>query len=72
MGDMRNKKQIDLTKPIVMVGLMGAGKTSVGRGGGRNLKKNIVDSEKEIENRCLLHFSHTRELYHNIFILYTF
>lgn len=46
---MRNKKQIDLTKPIVMVGLMGAGKTSVGRALARNLGIPFVDSDKEIE-----------------------
>ena len=49
MGNMRNKKQIDLTKPIVMVGLMGAGKTSVGRALARNLGIPFVDSDKEIE-----------------------
>ena len=46
---MRNKKQINLTKPIVMVGLMGAGKTSVGRALARNLGIPFVDSDKEIE-----------------------
>ena len=46
---MRNKKQITLTKPIVMVGLMGAGKTSVGRALARHLGIPFVDSDKEIE-----------------------
>ena len=46
---MRNKKHIDLTKPIVMVGLMGAGKTSVGRAVARHLGIPFVDSDKEIE-----------------------
>ena len=46
---MRNKKQIDLTKPIVMVGLMGAGKTSIGRALARHLGIPFVDSDKEIE-----------------------
>ncbi|MBR3148170.1 MAG: shikimate kinase [Alphaproteobacteria bacterium] len=49
MFRMRNKKQITLTKPIVMVGLMGAGKTSVGRALARNLGIPFVDSDKEIE-----------------------
>ena len=49
MTFMRNKKQIDLTKPIVMVGLMGAGKTSGGRALARNLGIPFVDSDKEIE-----------------------
>lgn len=46
---MRNKKRIDLDKPIVMVGLMGAGKTSVGRALARHLGIPFVDSDKEIE-----------------------
>ena len=46
---MRNKKQIKLDKPIVMVGLMGAGKTSVGRALARSLGISFVDSDKEIE-----------------------
>lgn len=36
-------------KPIVMVGLMGAGKTSVGRALARRLGVPFVDSDKEIE-----------------------
>ena len=46
---MRNKKQIILNKPIVMVGLMGAGKTSIGRALARHLGIPFVDSDKEIE-----------------------
>lgn len=46
---MRNKKQLELSKPIVMVGLMGAGKTSVGRALARRLNIPFVDSDKEIE-----------------------
>ena len=49
MNYMRNKKQITLTKPIVMVGLMWAGKTSVGRALARHLGIPFVDSDKEIE-----------------------
>lgn len=37
-------------KPIVMVGLMGAGKTSIGRALARTLNIPFVDSDKEIEN----------------------
>lgn len=40
----------DLNKPIVMVGLMGAGKTSVGRALARRLGIPFVDSDKEIES----------------------
>ena len=46
---MRTKSHIKLDKPIVMVGLMGAGKTSVGRALARNLGIPFVDSDKEIE-----------------------
>lgn len=43
------KKEIKLTRPVVMVGLMGAGKTSVGRALARWLGVPFVDSDKEIE-----------------------
>lgn len=44
-------KELDFLpdKPIVMVGLMGAGKTSVGRALARKLGVPFVDSDKEIE-----------------------
>ena len=42
-------QNIDLDKPIVMVGLMGAGKTSVGRMLARRLDIPFVDTDKEIE-----------------------
>lgn len=44
----RNPKLV-LDKPIVMVGLMGAGKTSVGRALARSLNIPFVDSDSEIE-----------------------
>ncbi len=44
-----NKVNITLDRPIVMVGLMGAGKTSVGRALARRLGVPFVDSDKEIE-----------------------
>ena len=46
---MRIKKEIKIEKPIVMVGLMGAGKTSIGRALARCLRIPFVDSDKEIE-----------------------
>jgi len=46
---MRIKRQTDIDKPIVMVGLMGAGKTSIGRALARYLGIPFVDSDKEIE-----------------------
>jgi shikimate kinase len=44
-----NAMKIKLDKPIVMVGLMGAGKTSVGRALAHHLGVPFVDSDKEIE-----------------------
>lgn len=41
---------LKLNKPIVMVGLMGAGKTSVGRALARKFGIPFVDSDKEIES----------------------
>ena len=46
---MNDKLKLDLDRPIVMVGLMGAGKTSVGRALARKLGVPFVDSDKEIE-----------------------
>ena len=46
---MRIKSRIKVDKPIVMVGLMGAGKTSIGRALARYLGIPFVDSDKEIE-----------------------
>lgn len=43
------KNEIKLDKPVVMVGLMGAGKTSVGRALAHHLGVPFVDSDKEIE-----------------------
>ena len=45
-----DKDELSLSnRPIVMVGLMGAGKTSIGRALARRLKIPFVDSDKEIE-----------------------
>ncbi|MFQ6739181.1 MAG: shikimate kinase [Alphaproteobacteria bacterium] len=47
-----NQKSLTLTnlsKPITLVGLMGAGKTSVGRALARKLGIPFIDSDKEIE-----------------------
>lgn len=44
-----DKLNINLDRPIVMVGLMGAGKTSVGRALARRMGIPFVDSDKEIE-----------------------
>ncbi len=49
MNHKLEKIDIALDKPIVMVGLMGAGKTSIGRALARRLGIPFVDSDKEIE-----------------------
>jgi shikimate kinase len=46
---MNTNLNINLDRPIVMVGLMGAGKTSIGRMLARKLDIPFVDSDKEIE-----------------------
>ena len=46
---MENTSEDFIDRPIVMVGLMGAGKTSVGRALARRLGIPFVDSDKEIE-----------------------
>jgi len=47
---MNDKLNIELDRPIVMVGLMGAGKTSIGRMLARKMDIPFVDSDKEIES----------------------
>ncbi|MDR0741601.1 MAG: shikimate kinase [Rickettsiales bacterium] len=46
---MSKNLEFSLKKPIVMVGLMGAGKTSIGRALARKLNIPFIDSDKEIE-----------------------
>lgn len=46
---MSKEKEDFIDRPVVMVGLMGAGKTSVGRALARRLGIPFVDSDKEIE-----------------------
>ena len=46
---MENISEDFIDRPVVMVGLMGAGKTSVGRALARRLGIPFVDSDKEIE-----------------------
>ena len=49
MSVMSDEFEDYIDRPIVMVGLMGAGKTSVGRALARRLGIPFVDSDKEIE-----------------------
>ena len=46
---MKYEKEEFIDRPVVLVGLMGAGKTSVGRALSRRLGIPFVDSDKEIE-----------------------
>lgn len=46
---MKKTELFELDRPIVMVGLMGAGKTSIGRMLARKIGVSFVDSDKEIE-----------------------
>jgi shikimate kinase len=46
---MNEKFGFSLDRPVMMVGLMGAGKTSIGRALARKLDIPFVDSDKEIE-----------------------
>lgn len=43
-----HKSQLQLKKPIVLVGLMGAGKTTVGRRLAQQLEMEFIDSDNEI------------------------
>ena len=47
---------------IYLVGMMGAGKTTVGRLLARRLKMNFVDSDHEIEGRCGVRIPHIFEI----------
>lgn len=45
-------------KPIFLVGMMGAGKTTIGRGLARMLDREFLDLDHEIEARCGVRVSH--------------
>ena len=49
MADKQGTRRFDLKKTIVMVGMMGAGKTAVGRGLAQLLGVSFLDSDHEIE-----------------------
>ncbi|MDR0319762.1 MAG: shikimate kinase [Rickettsiales bacterium] len=54
---------MNLEKPIVLVGLMGAGKTTIGRELSRRLKIPLVDSDAEIEKAAGLSVADIFELH---------
>lgn len=41
-----------MLKTIVLVGMMGSGKTSIGKELAKSLNINFIDSDKEIELKC--------------------
>jgi shikimate kinase len=43
---------VDAERNLLLVGMMGAGKTTVGRQAARRLKRPFYDSDEEIERRC--------------------
>ena len=43
---------LSLPRTLVLVGMMGAGKTTIGRLIARRLKRQFLDSDHEIERRC--------------------
>ncbi len=48
MSEQTSQKSLQLTKPVVLVGLMGAGKTTIGRRLAHALGLEFVDSDHEI------------------------
>ena len=58
-----NARQIGLKKTIVLVGLMGAGKTTVGRRLARKLHLPFVDSDHEIEKAACLSVAEIFEVF---------
>lgn len=59
----RSARQIGLDKTIVLVGLMGAGKTTVGRRLARKLHLPFVDSDHEIEKAACLSVAEIFEVF---------
>jgi|SRR5690554_77636 len=45
-------------RPIFLVGMMGAGKTTIGRGLARLLRRQFLDLDHEIEGRCGVRIAH--------------
>ena len=62
-GRRLNARQIGLNKTIVLVGLMGAGKTTVGRRLARKLHLPFVDSDHEIEKAACMSVAEIFETY---------
>ena len=50
--DMPASAQLPYDLPLFLVGMMGAGKTTIGRMLARRLKLRFVDADQEIEARC--------------------
>lgn len=57
------KSQLQLKKPIVLVGLMGAGKTTVGRRLAQQLEMEFIDSDNEISEAAGCSISDIFDIY---------
>ncbi len=60
---LKNRTPKWVTRPIVLVGLMGAGKTTIGRRLARALGLRFVDSDQEIEKAAQMSIAEIFELY---------
>lgn len=59
----QTKHKLDITKPIMMIGLMGSGKTVIGKMLAQNLGLPFTDTDKLIEDEAGLRVSDIFELY---------
>ena len=63
MGETAPTKGLELAKTVVLVGMMGAGKTAVGRALAKQLNAPIRDSDAEIVERAQLTIAEIFERY---------
>lgn len=56
--DRESDVSLPYRRPIFLVGMMGAGKTTIGRGLARRLGREFLDLDHEIEGRCGVRVAH--------------